>query len=231
MRGVLAAVLCVSCGRVDFEAREAGDGATPDAPLPVIAAVQAKASSSNTATNSLVLPGPVQSHNSVIACFTFTSGGAALQSIGDSLGNTYTVVAGPVVTNGYVHYVAIASNSAGGDDTVTVKLSAAISGGWDVLALEYTGLALTAPFDKTTYESGNSGSMTSGSASTSFAHELLIGYGHSTGMMAGPGYTARETTNNNLVEDQVVFTTGDYTATGTTMPGIWTLILATFAGG
>jgi len=229
MRGAVAAVLCVGCGRVGFEAR-AGDAAA-DAPLAVIATVQTEATSTVTATNSLVLPAPVQAHNAIIACFTFTSGNATLQSISDSLGNTYTVVAGPVVTNGFVHYVAIASNSPGGSDTVTVTLSAAISGGWDLLALEYTGLALSAPFDKSVYDSGNSGAMTSGSATTSFAHELLLGYGHSSGMMPGPGFTARDTTAENLVEDQVVFTTGDYTATATTMPGIWTLILATFAGG
>ena len=174
---------------------------------------------------------PVQAHDAIIACFTFTSGNPTLASISDSLGNTYSVVAGPVVTNGFVHYVAIASNSPGGSDTVTVTLTAADAGGWDLLALEYTGLALTAPFDTTSYDSGNSGTMTTKTATTSFAHELLIGYGHSSGMMPGSGYTARNTTAENLVEDQVVFAAGDYTATGTTMPGIWTLILATFAGG
>lgn len=235
MRAAVAAVLCLSCGRVGFEARASDAGAdadaAADAPLPVISAVHAEASSSVTAINSLVLSAPVQAHDAIIVCFTFTSGTRTLQSITDSLGNTYAVVAGPVVTNGFVHYVAIASDSPGGSDTVTVRLSAEDAGGWDVLALEYTGLALTSPFDTTAYASGNSGTMTSGIASTSFAHELLIGYGHSTGMMAGPGYTARDTTTENLVEDQVVFTTGDYTATGTTTPGIWTLILATFAGG
>jgi hypothetical protein len=228
MRGAVVAVLCLSCGRVGFETR--ATDAAEDAPLPVIAVVQADASSSVTAINSLSLSAPVQAHSALIACFTFTSGNATLQTINDSLGDDYTVVAGPVVTNGFVHYIAIAPNSAGGTDTITVTLSAADSGGWDLLVLEYTGLALTAPFDTTVYDFGNSGTMTSGSASTSFGHELLLGYGHSSGMMAGPGFTARDTTSENLVEDQVVFTAGDYTATATTMPGIWTLILATFAG-
>jgi len=80
MRGAVVAVLCLSCGRVGFQTR-ATDAA--DAPLPVIAVVQADASSSVTATNSLSLSGPVQAHNAVIACFTFTSGKATLQTISD----------------------------------------------------------------------------------------------------------------------------------------------------
>jgi hypothetical protein len=153
-----------------------------------------------------------------------------LQSIGDSLDNSYAVVVGPVVSNGFDHYIAIASNAAGGSDTVTVTLSAAVSGGWELLALEYTGLALVAPFDTESDDSGDGSAMSSGSVSTSSAHELLLAFGHSSDPMAGSGYTTRDDGGDSLVEDQVVFTAGSYTATATTTSGIWTLILATFAG-
>ena len=67
-------------------------------------------------------------------------------AIRDSLGNMYSVVVGPVVTNNLVHYIAIASSSPAGSDTATVTLSAA-PGGWEMLVLEYAGLAASAPFD------------------------------------------------------------------------------------
>jgi hypothetical protein len=206
------------------------DADDDDGPLPIIAVAQAGANNSTTAVNSLVLADQVQAHDAIILCFTFSSGTAVLQSISDSLDNTYSVVVGPVTSNGYLHYVAIASSSAGGNDTVTVTLSAAVAAGWQVLALEYTGLALSAPFDTEAHDSGNGSAMSSGSVSTSSAHELLLAYGHSSAPMAGPNYTARDSGTDSLVEDQVVFTTGNYTATATTTSGIWTLILATFAG-
>ena len=236
MRGALVLGLCVGCGRVGFQGEALPDAdlsandAVADGPPPVIAAVQAVGSSSSTAVNSVALPAQVQAQDAIIACFTFRSGSATLQSITDSLGNSYAVVVGPVLTNGYVHYVAIASRSPGGNETVTVTLSAPDSNGWDLLALEYTGLALTDVFDVSSFSSGNSGDMSSGAVSTSSPHELVLAYGHSTGQIPGSGYTVRDALPDDMVEDQVVFTAGSYTATGTTIPGIWTLILATFAG-
>jgi hypothetical protein len=203
------------------------DGA---AATPVIAAVQEVANSSTAPGNSLVFPQQVQAGDSIIVCFTFPSH-MMLGSIDDSLANQYTAVVGPALANGYNHYIAIASSPAAGSDTVTVTLSGPVSAGWELLALEYTGLAPTDPFDASAYASGSDGSaMSSGSASTKSAHELLLAYGHSSGPMAGSGYTARDSTDESLVEDHVVFATGSYTATATTSPGIWTLLLATFAG-
>jgi hypothetical protein len=149
-------------------------------------------------------------------------------SISDSLDSTYSVVVGPVSSNGFDHYIAIAPNATGGTDTVTVTLSAPEANGWQMLALEYSGLALTAPFDSDAHDFGTGTAMSSGSMSTSSAHELLLAYGHSAAPVAGPGFTARDSESQNLVEDAVVFTTGSYSVTATTTSGIWTLILATF---
>lgn len=229
--------VCTSTTPVDAEPADAAPrdappdaAAIPDAALPTIAAVQAIASSSVAATASLTFPDAIAHHDAIIVCATFPSGTVTPQGVSDSLGNTYALAVGPVVANGYDHYIAIAANSAAGDDTVTVTLSAAATGGWEVLALEYTGLALDTPFDTSAYDSGNGTAMTSGSVSTSSPHELLLGYGHAGEPVAGPGYTSRDTGPASLVEDRVVFATGDYTATATTSSGVWTLILATFAG-
>jgi hypothetical protein len=210
--------------------RSDGASARDGAADAVIAVVQATADDSTAAVNSLSFDDQVQQHDAIIVCFSFPSGHTTLESITDSLDNTYSVVVGPVVTNGYGHYIAIAADSPAGSDAVTITLSEPATADWELLALEYTGLSLAHPFDADAYDSGNGSAMSSGSASTSSAHELLFAYGHSTGPMAGSGYTARDSGDDSLVEDEVVFAPGSYDATGTATPGIWTLILATFAG-
>jgi hypothetical protein len=211
---------------VRSDAAAPSDGAT----AAVIAVVQATADDSTAAINVLSFDDQIQQHDAIIVCFSLPSGHATLGSITDSLDNTYSVVVGPIVTNGFGHYIAIAPDSPAGSDAVAVTLSEAASADWELLALEYTGLSLTQPFDADAYDSGNGSAMSSGSASTSSAHELLFAYGHATGPMVGSGYTARDTGNNSLVEDEVVFATGNYDATGTATSSIWTLILATFVG-
>jgi hypothetical protein len=243
-RGISVAIgcciCCASCGRIGFQDVEPADGRTADgetaasqpaadAPIPAIAAMQVMSNNSTTTSNSLTLAAPVQDHDAVIVCFTTPSASSTLQSISDTLGNTYTIAGAPVVSNGFVHYIAFASSPAGGSDTVTVTLSAA--GAWTMVALEYGGLALSAPFDTAAHDSGSGSAMTSGSASTSSAHELLLAYAHASGPMIGPGFTMRYDGNSSLVEDQVMFGSGSYTATGPNTPaGIWTLLLATFSG-
>lgn len=85
---------------------------------------QTTANNSTAAANALVFHDQVQQHDAIIVCFSFPSGNS-LDSISDSLDNTYSVVVGPVMSNNYLHYIAIAASSAGGSDTVTVTLSTA----------------------------------------------------------------------------------------------------------
>jgi hypothetical protein len=205
------------------------DAVAGDVPPAVIAVVQATSDDSAAAVNSLALADQVQQHDAIIICFTFPSGHTTLVSIADSLANTYAAVVGPITSNGYVHYIAIAPDSPAGSDTVTVTLSDAAFD-WDLLALEYSGLSLTHPFDMDAYDSGTGSAMSSGDVTTSSPHELLFAYGHSTAPMAGSGFTSRDSDGDNLVEDDVVFTTGSYDATASATSGIWTLILATFEG-
>ena len=218
------ALMCCACGRVGCAP---SDSASADGPPPAIAVAQATGGSSNAAAIQVTFSAPVQDHNAIILCFTYGHGGASLVSMADTLGNNYSLVLGPVVTNNLDHFVAFAPSSPGGTDTVTVTLSAA-PGGWEMLVLEYTGLTA---FDTATYNSAPSGNMmSSGNVMTRSAHELLLAYGHSTTPMAGPGYTERAIRSSSLVEDSVVFAVGSYSATATTSPGIWTLILAAFEG-
>jgi hypothetical protein len=225
--------MCTST-TVDAQAPDAvrsdGASASDSGPVPLITVAQATGDDSTAAVNSLGLDDQVQQHDAIIVCFSFPSGHAKVASITDSLENTYSIVVGPVVANGYGHYVAVAADSPAGTDTVTVTLSEAPAADWELLALEYTGLSLTHPFDTDAYDSGNGSAMDSGSASTSSAHELLFAYAHATAPMAGSGFAARDSGDNSLVEDEVVFATGSYGATGTATSGIWTVILATFAG-
>jgi hypothetical protein len=102
--------------------------------------------------------------------------------------------------------------------------------GADLFAVEYSGLALNDAFDVVAYSSGNSAAMSSGTASTSVAHELILGYAEAPSASAGTGFAARASQSGNLIEDETVFETGPYQATATTGAGGWTMIMATFKG-
>ncbi len=72
----------------------------------------------------------------------------------------------------------------------------------------------------------------SGSATTAKANELIFGAGTSANKFtaAGVGFTQRPTNPlfGNLVEDQVVSSTGSYKATATNSPGNWVMQMVCF---
>ena len=87
----------------------------------------------------------------------------------------------------------------------------------DIRVLEYSGLNSLNPLDVAVGASGNSATSSSGSVTTTSATDLLVGantvQSHTAG--TGPGFTQRLLTNpdGDIAEDQVVSTTGSYTAT------------------
>ena len=213
---VLLGVHLAGCGRIGFAADD-----------PAIVAVQETTNSSTGAEISILFGAGIQSDDTVVVCFTY-SGNAALETITDSLANQYSVI-GPVTSNGFVHYIAVAHAAAGGSDSVTITLSAAPKAQWNLLAIEYAGLGQN-PYDGDTYDSGTGTAMMTGNVSVSSSHELLLAYAHSTGPEVGSDFTLRERASDSIVEDKVVFAPGNYSAAGVTTDGIWTLILATFNG-
>ena len=215
--------------RIDSPVRDAPSDA-PAAVVP-IAYVQSTTSKPSVAVTTLALANPVAVHDAIIVCLNFPSSNAAvLSSITDTLGNSYLVVVGPVNAAGDLHYVAVAANSAAGADTLTVTLSATPASGADLFMLEYSGLAFLNPFDVTANSNGNGTAMSSGPATTTKGHELVLGYAEAPSASVGAGFTLRSNNTGNIVEDNVVTTTGSYDATATTTTGAWTMIMATFKG-
>jgi len=208
-----------------------GDARQPDAYVVPILYVQSKTIKPTTSPTTLALNNNVTEHDAIIVCFNFpTSAGATFTSLTDSLGNTYNVVVNDVVGNAEQHYIAAAYNVNGGADTLSLELSATVSGA-DMLVVEYSGLATTNAYDVYAAAMGSGTAMSSGnSPTTTFAHELLVGYAEAPSASMGTGFAQRAMQSGNIVEDSEVFATGAYAATATTTSGGWEMLLATFKG-
>jgi len=142
---------------------------------------------------------------------------ATVQSVTDSLGNSYVLAAGPVKGTSLTQSIYYAKNILGGTNTVTVTFSkAAIFP--DVRVLEYKGLSTASPVDVTAGASGTSGSnatVSSGSATTTSANELIFGAGITNGAFSKAGTSFKSeviTADGDIAEDEVVSVKGSYSA-------------------
>ena len=147
--------------------------------------------------------------------------GISVSSITDQSGNTYRLATGPTVDGAgaasqSIYYAANIAAASAGANTVTVTFSGSSATGGSMRAVEYSGISAVSPLDVAGAAvcSGTTNSCSSGSITTTNAADLIIGVneGYATG--PGPGYTERlDTVNYNMiVEDQVVYTTGSYSA-------------------
>jgi IPT/TIG domain len=143
---------------------------------------------------------------------------ATVQSVTDSLGNSYALAAGPVKGTALTQSIYYAKNIAPGSNSVTVTFTK-VAVFPDVRILEYKGLNTTAPLDVTAGASGTSGNnaiVSSGAATTTSANELIFGAGMTNGAFtkAGTSFKAEViTADGDIAEDQVVSATGSYSAT------------------
>src|SRR5262249_44239699 len=96
---------------------------------------------------------------------------STVQSVQDSAGNVYSLAIGPTTGTGLRQAIYYATNIAGGNNTITVTFSQAVSYP-DIRALEYQGLVA---LDVIAGASGNSISASSGTATTTTANELIFG--------------------------------------------------------
>ncbi|MGA9673360.1 MAG: IPT/TIG domain-containing protein [Terracidiphilus sp.] len=155
---------------------------------------------------------------------------STVQSVKDSVGNTYKLAVGPTVGTGLQQSIYYAANIAGGTNTITVTFSQAATFP-DVRILEYRGVTA---LDVTAGTSGNSTSASSGAATTTSGNELIFGADTigTTTAAAGTGFTARIITSpdSDLAEDKIVTSSGSNSATATlTSAGPWVMQMATFA--
>jgi len=202
-----------------------------DAAAPPITFLQSATIKPTATTTTLAFTTSITAHDAIIVCVNYPlASGATLTSVTDTLGNAYTPLVGPIDAAGDRHYVAAAYNSLAGNDTLTVTLSAAPVSGSDLLILEYSGLALSNAFDVSANATGNGTAMDSGGVTTTFGHELILGYAEAPSATPGTGFTQRAIQSGNIVEDRVVMATGTYDAAATTTTGAWEMIVATFKG-
>jgi trimeric autotransporter adhesin len=188
-------------------------------------------------TSSATFSSATSAGNLIVVYVIWDNTGTA--AVSDSLGNTYTAAVGSTLWNNsqYSIQTFYAINRSGGANTVTVRFATAINSFGIVYADEYSGVAQTAPIDVTAAAAGASGSLNSGTVTTTNSTDLLFAGGASANMVTGPGagYTARSTFAGNMTEDQVVSAKGSYSATASNSSGVaWAMQLVAFkaaAGG
>jgi hypothetical protein len=153
---------------------------------------------------------------------------ATVQSVKDSVGNTYSLAIGPTSGTALRQSIYYAPNITGGGNTVTVTFSQAAVYP-DVRILEYRGVTT---LDVTAGASGSGTSASSGSATTTSANELIFGANtvFTTTGAAGSGFTSRIiTSDGDIAEDKVVTTAASNNATATLSgAGPWVMQMVTF---
>ncbi|MGE5057516.1 MAG: beta strand repeat-containing protein [Acidobacteriota bacterium] len=154
---------------------------------------------------------------------------STVASVKDSLGNTYNRAIGPTTGTALSESIYYAANIGAGSNTVTVTFNQAAAFP-DIRILEYRGVNAV---DVTAGASGNSTTANSGSATTTFANELIFGadiVATTTGS-AGAGFTSRVITSpdGDIAEDKIVASAGSNNATATLSSGAWVMQMVTFA--
>jgi hypothetical protein len=231
----LAAVACspfgvgaVNDGQVDASVDSGGvdGGALP------IAFEQANGDQAQNATSATVdFFTPLKVHSAVIVALDYPSSDVDVTSVKDSLGQTYAIVIPPYDGGGWRHSIAVALDTKGGTDKVTVLLSAQVTF-IQVYIHEYSGLALTDALDQTSagrITSPSDAAARSGSVITTQDRELLFGFGAADKIEPGDGFARRTNLFGDVTEDRVVSTVGTYEATATAA-GDWTMLMTTFKG-
>ena len=182
--------------------------------------VTAGAASGTASTFSLAFPNNTVAGNLIVVGFDFNTN--AFSSITDSQGNTLTEVASQLTCPGsLLSRVYYASNIKGGADTITINLSANSS--WiEVYLTEYSGVNQANPIDAQAGATGNAGAVSSGTAATTAAGDLIYGYCISGTCKVGSGFTVLSRLDSNLLEEETAGSPGPYAATGTANGG-WTM--------
>jgi hypothetical protein len=169
----------------------------------------------------------------------WSDGVSQVSAISDTAGNTYNLAVGPTNNAGYatqsVYYASNIAAAQAGTNTVSVTFNNSVNFP-DLRVVEYSGINGANPLDVTVAAVGTGTNIDSGPANTTNANDLLVGadYIGAAFAAAGPGYTQRIVTNpdSDLVEDQIVTTTGSFDATSTQTPSsTWVMQLAAFRAG
>ena len=181
-------------------------------------------------TNHVVFSSSVGTGHLIVVFLIWDNTGPA--SVSDSLGNTYFSALSPTrwSNTSYSVQTFYAINALGGSNTVTATYANSVTSFGIAYAHEYSGVLQTAPVDVTAAASGTSGSLNSGSATTTNAVDLLFAGGVSATNVTSPGsgYTARSTAQGNITEDRTVSAVNSYNATASNQKGAWAMQMVAF---
>lgn len=163
-----------------------------------------------------------QAKNTIVVYVIWNNKGSI--TVTDSRGDTFVNAGAAVVWgNGSSAQVFYASNIAGGANTVTATFRTSVTSYGIIYAHEYAGISAVNPVDGASSASGSSGSMNSGSLTTTSPNDLIFGAGVSdnTVTSAGAGFIARDFAYGNITEDRPATSIGSYAATATHNGKMW----------
>ena len=181
--------------------------------------------------------------NFLVATLISNQGATGFTSFADSKGGTWQTAVDWTANGGDFVRIMYAENpTVGTAHTFTLTYSGSVFTVVNVAA--YSGMATSSTLDKTATGTGNSTSLlTSATATTTQANELLIGggtinAGTNSTFTAGASYTVRAQEGlagsgaDGFLEERIVSSTGAYTAAATWggSAGAWIIAIATFKG-
>jgi len=175
---------------------------------------------------------PVTAGSALVVAFDCDDLTSTAQSVTDTLGNTFNIVQGPANGQSIRIWTAVALDSPGGDDTVTITLSSAPGTYFEVYLHEYSGIAASGAVDVVRTGVGvdtSPDAMRSGLGTTTFPHELVFGFGVTGSAIVGTGFTGRTTFDGNVTEDKIVTSVGSY-ETFATANESWIMAMVTLRG-
>jgi alpha-tubulin suppressor-like RCC1 family protein/chitodextrinase len=161
---------------------------------------------------------------------------SSVTAVTDGAGNTYQLAVGPTRIAGIgsqsIYYAQSIAASAAGANTVHVTFSGAVPFP-DVRVAEYSGIDPTNALDVAVGATGTNNNSNSGSATTTFANDLLVGANlvATSTVLPGSGFTSRmiSSPDGDIFEDRTVTATGSLSASaGLSAAGGWVMQMAAF---
>jgi hypothetical protein len=197
-----------------------GSGSSGSGSGTTIIGVQSSTSyGSGTTVLLILLPKPIAAGDACV--LGVGAQGGTVTSVTDSSGDMFASIDS---AGGQAVYVAT-DMAAFASDMITVTFSTTV--GFTYAVEIYRGLATASLVDVNVISNGDSDMPDSGTATTTHAHDLLVGIASSDGAMAaGSGYGSRVAGTYSLIEDRDVTSTGTYHATATSGGSIeWSMAM------
>jgi hypothetical protein len=182
-----------------------------------------ESSVTGSATSTHCSLGTVTSGDIIIAAIETTAAGT-VPTLTDKGGNTYTSSSQQIWNGSGREYIFYSANVTGGSTfnvTSTYSTSTTFS---SIGIFEYSGIATSSPLDAATSTSfsGHNGAFNSGTSTSNFAGDLLVGTANCNGAAgvttpgAGFSYIASSTNQCGITEATTTGATGSYSALFTT---------------